>query len=49
MEKKSSGDKFLKIVLAGIVVPFMLLFILIMMPFYFLGLLFNWIFKLELL
>lgn len=42
-------DRFLKIVLAGMVTPLMLAFILICLPFYALGLLFNWLFNLELL
>jgi hypothetical protein len=42
MEKtKSSGDKFLEIVLAGIVTPF----IFACIPFYLLGRLFNWVFE----
>ena len=47
--EKTKSDRFLKIVIAGIVVPFMLVFILAVTPFYLLGLLFNWIFNLELL
>lgn len=43
------SDRFLKIVLAGLVVPIMFVGIILMMPFYLLGLLFNWAFNLELL
>jgi len=50
MEKMNkNADRFSKIVLTGIVVPFMLVFILAAMPFYLLGLFFIWAFKLELL
>jgi hypothetical protein len=49
MEKKNNGEKFLKVAFAGIVIPFMIVFILVTMPFYLLGLFFNWIFNLELL
>ena len=48
MEKLTS-NKFLRIAFAGIIIPFMLGFILVALPFYLLGLLFNWIFNLELL
>jgi hypothetical protein len=48
MEKPTSS-KFLNLVLVGLIVPFMLAAIIFMLPFYLLGLLFNWIFKLELL
>jgi hypothetical protein len=44
--EKTNSDKFFKIVMAGVVVPFMLVFMLLMTPFYLLGLLFNWIFNL---
>jgi hypothetical protein len=53
---KSSGDKFLEIVLVGIFtpfmlvfifacIPFMLVFIFACIPFYLLGRLFNWVFE----
>lgn len=49
MEEKKSSEKFVNLVLAGIIVPFVLAIVIVALPFYLLGLLFNWIFNLELL
>jgi hypothetical protein len=47
--EKPTNSKFINLVLVGMMTPFLILAMIFMLPFYFLGLFFNWAFKLELL